>query len=627
MRAAALAAILLLLAGAAQAQCVSATHVFNASRNLSQIPGNHPNMTPNQEDFDSAPLLRAAIAYVVSHIGNGCTELVVDSGTYYFETAVDSDIQPKKMAYAVVPAASGLTVDLKGSDLVFKESYYSALYIDQCTGCVFKNFTIDYKHLPFTQLEVMHVDREGIIAVPEMPIAGQQAWLTPDQLLKQQPGPVQLLGFNTRGGFAQHDYAPWTLLAPLPPFDPSHPHRIVLGPTNKPQRLIQKHDVFIVAARGGGPAIFERNGNGTSFGNITIYTSGGPGIESDGSRAMTFDAIRVMPNEEQFRLVSTAAGGIELNNISGPGTVVQNCTIVGAQDDSIAGNVRVPLVTATAASLDQIQVTVPSGSALPQNPVFFVNGTTGKTIGGPPTGKQYTLTPGTGSAFTVMPALSEKELGEFGTSVVYSWNQFAGERNVIIRDNSVANSYLARGIAFAGVSGLEITGNQVNGTQQAGILVDANLATREGATTSNGPVNNTVITDNRLLSTNMGMSGVGPGMLGAIQIMGYSIYTDVLNKQVNQRAVVEGNTVSGTLRSGIWIGNVYGLSATNNRIMGYHAAGGDLGDGPHLNDGLLPYVRTGFSKPVLGWCVANPPGTALDKSVFPMCHPDDSQNK
>lgn len=627
MRTGVLAAIILLLAGAAQAQCVSGTNVFNASRNLSQIGGNIPNMTPNREGLDSAPLLRAAIAYVVGNIGKGCTELTVDPGTYHFETAVDSDIQPKKMAYAVIPAASGLTVDLKGSDLVFKESYYSAFYINQCTGCVFKNFSIDYKHLPFTQLEVMHVNREDIIAVPEMPLAGQQAWLTPDQLLKQQPGPVQLLGFNTRGGFAQHDFAPWTLLAPLPPFDPSHPHRIVLGPTSKPQRLIQKHDVFIVAARGGGPAIFEQNGNGTNFGNITIYTSGGSGIESDGSQAMTFDAVRVMPNEDQFRLVSTAAGGIELNNMSGPGTVVQDCTIVGAQDDSIAGNVTVPLVRATATSLDQIQVAVPSGSTVPQSPVFFVNGTTGKTIGGPPTGKQYTLTPGTGSAFTVKPALSEKELGEFGTSIVYSWNLFAGERNVIIRDNSVANSYLARGIAFAGVSGLEITGNQINGTQQAGILVDANLVTREGGTTSNGPVNNTVIVNNRLLSTNMGMSGVGPAMLGAIQIMGYSLTTDALTKQLNQRAVVAGNTVGGTQRSGIWIGNVYGLSAANNNIMGYHAAGGDLGDGPYLSDGLLPYVRTGFSKPVVAWCVANPSGTVLDKSAFTMCHPDESQNK
>lgn len=623
MRAAALAAILLLLAGAAQAQCVSGTHIFNASQNLSQIPGNHPNMMPNREDLDSAPLLRAAIAYVVGHIGNGCTELVVDPGSYYFETAIDSGIQPKKMAYAVVPAARGLTVDLKGSDLVFKESYYSAFYINQCTGCAFRNFTIDYKHLPFTQLEVMQVNKEDIIAVPEMPLAGQQPWLTPDQLLKQQPGPVQLLGFNTRGGFAQHDYAPWTLLAPLPPFDPSHPHRIVLGPTSKPQRLIRKHDVFIVAARGGGPAIFEQDGNGTRFESITIYTSGGPGIESDGSRAMMFDAIRVVPNDDQFRLVSTAAGGIELNNMSGPGTVVQNCTIIGAQDDSIAGNVTVPLVTATATSLDEIQVSVPSGSALPQDPVFFVNGTTGKTIGGPPTGKQYTLVPGTGSAFTLKPALNEKELSEFGTSVVYSWNQFAGEGNVIIRGNTVANSYLARGIAFAGVSGLEITDNDVNGTQQAGILVDANLATKEGATTSNGPANNTVITNNRLLSTNMGMSGVGPAMLGAIQIMGYSLHT----KQLNQRAVVEGNTVGGTQRSGIWIGNVYGLSAANNSIMGFHAAGGDLGEGPHLNDGLLPYVHTGFSKAMLAWCVANPPGIVLDRTVFTMCHPDESQNK
>ena len=146
------------LAGAAQAQCVSGTNVFNAPKYLDQI-GPYANMAPNQKDIDSAPLLRAAIAYVVKT--PDCTELAVDKGAYYFETAVSSDIQPVKMAYAVIPpsvpghhappaATTGLTIDLKGSNFIFEESYYSAFYIDQCNGCIFKNFSIDYKHLPFS---------------------------------------------------------------------------------------------------------------------------------------------------------------------------------------------------------------------------------------------------------------------------------------------------------------------------------------------------------------------------------------------------------------------------------------------------------------------------------------------
>ena len=459
----------------------------------------------------------------------------------------------------------------------------------------------------------------------------QPDWPNVDQLYRHQSWvtgqfePLLFQGFDTRDGLPQYEYTAWTLLMPLPPLDPSHPNRITLGSTSKPQRVIQPGDVFIVAARGGGPAIFQQNSAGTSFGNITIYTSGGPGIELDGSQGMTFDAIRILPGPK--RLVSTVAGGIQLNNMSGPGNVVQNCTIFGAQDDSIAGNVTVPLVSATASSVSEI--TLAPGASPPPDRVFFVNGSTGKTIGGPPTGRQYTLTPanksttpGEQSTYSVSPPLNAQQLSEFGTSVVYSWNQYAGDKNVIVQGNYIFNSYLARGIAFAGVSGVEIAGNHVIGTQQAGILLDVNLAAGKTQTTSNGPVNNVLITSNHLYSTNMGMSGVGQAMLGAIQIMGYATDGNVLNKQVNQQALLTGNVVSNTQRAGIWIGNVYGATMGDNDVANFGLAGGDLGNSPHLNDGLLPYAHTAFTKAMLAWCVANPPGTVFDAVMSYMCHPD-----
>jgi hypothetical protein len=393
---------LLILAGAAQAQCVSGTNVFNASQELRQV-STYPNMTPNQPDVDSAPRLRAAITYVLAT--PGCTELVVDKGGYYFETAVSSGIQPVKMAYAVVPAGTGLTVDLHGSNLIFKESYYSAFYINQCNGCVFKNFSIDYKHLPFTQLDVTKVTWEEIIAVP------QPDWPNPYQLYTHQSelagAPVPLQGFDTRNGQAQYEYTAWSIATPTK----DYPHRIALDPASKPQRIIKPGDVFILAARGGGPAILQQNSSGISFGNIVIYTSGGPAIESDNSQGMSFDAFNIVPYAN--RLVSTVAGGIELNDMTGPGNVVQNCVVFGTQDDSIAGNVTVPLVTATATSVSEITLTSsPILPILPQNPVFFVNGTTGQTIGGPPTGRKYTLTPVARSTtvFSVSPPLNAKQV-------------------------------------------------------------------------------------------------------------------------------------------------------------------------------------------------------------------------
>jgi hypothetical protein len=472
--------MLLILAGEAQAYCLPWDHAattFNASRDLNRIHPSLSDMTPNDEGVDSAPLLAAAIKYVIAN--RDCSKLVVDEGAYYFNKVSENK---SKSAYVLIENASSLNIDLRGANLVFKESFYSAFYIDNCNSCTLSNFSIDYQHLPFTQLNVTKVTWEEIIAVP------QPDWPNVDQLYRHQSqvtGQFQSLlfqGFDTRGGVPQYDYTAWTLLMPLPPGKPSHPHRIPLDATSKPQRVIQEGDVFIVAARGGGPAIYEENSAGTTFQNITIYTSGGPGIESWASKAMSFIGIQIVPNAG--RLVSTVAGGIQLNNMSGPGNVVRNCLIIGAQDDSIAGNMSVRLVSATVVG-GGIDIPV----APPNNPVFFVNGTTGETIGGPPTAQNYNLTLKNGTTYSVDPPLTPKQANAFGTSLVYSWDQFAADKSVIVQDNKIWYSYLARGIAFVGVSGVEITHNVVVGTQQAGILVEADMVpSGKDSGFTNGPV-------------------------------------------------------------------------------------------------------------------------------------------
>ena len=52
----------------------------------------------------------------------------------------------------------------------------------------------------------------------------------------------------------------------------------------------------------------------------------------------------------------------------------------------------------------------------------------------------------------------------------------------------------------------------------------------------NGPVNGVGDTGNQLTATNMGMSGVGTGMLGAIEVMSFSIEpTDHSVEQPSQK--------------------------------------------------------------------------------------------
>jgi hypothetical protein len=186
-------AVLLTMVGAAEAQpsstptpCVpnSDSTSFNATTDAHKV--GLVDMKPGA-DYDSAPRLTAAIAYVV---GNpSCRNLVVDPGTYYFYSASPSPVhvQPVKMAYVYIGSATdsnivGLNIDLRGSTLIFKESYYSAFYINGCNGCAFSNFSIDYQHLPFTQLDVKNVHADEITADP------QPGWPTPPQL-SSRPAP------------------------------------------------------------------------------------------------------------------------------------------------------------------------------------------------------------------------------------------------------------------------------------------------------------------------------------------------------------------------------------------------------------------------------------------------------
>jgi hypothetical protein len=587
--------ILLTTAGAAEAQppptpkpCVpnSDSTSFNATTDAHKV--GLVDMKPGA-DYDSAPRLTAAIAYVV---GNpSCRNLVVDPGTYYFYSANAVRGQKAKSTYVYVPQATGLTIDLRGANLIFKESYFTAFYIDKCNMCTFSNFSIDYQHLPFTQLDVKNVHADEITADP------QPGWPSPPQLYAHQAdvggaaANIKFQGFDTRDGVPQYGYMPWKLSTP----PQGRAHRIAVDPKDNPQGVVKKGDVFIVAARGGGPAIDQQSGSATTFKDITIYTSGGPGIESWNSQTTSFIGIRIVPKPNTGRLVSTVAGGIELNNMIGGGFVVRDCVIEGAQDDSIAGN-----ATAPSAAAGMTRELITTAGVPPPNPVFFMNRTTGVAVGGPNTPHQFDLTlvlpP---SSYSVSPGLNWDQLALAGNDAfIYGVNLFGKETGVTVENNTISNSYLARGIGFTGVSNLSITRNTVINTQQAGIYVGVQLP-------ANVPTDRTLIEGNTLTGTNLGMSGVGPHYLGAIEVMAYAADGDVIAPQLSRHVFINKNTVDTTQRAGIWIGNVHGGAVNDNEIKRYGRANGNLGHDPKLNDGLGPNVGQAFASALLAWCTAD----------------------
>ena len=148
-----------------------------------------------------------------------------------------------------------------------------------------RGFSIDYVHLPFTELAVTKVSEQHQLILAT-PLNG--SWPNPGQLYKHQSGlgpvrarphpirnqpssvpslplcPAEVAGFDTRGGLPLYADTNWQIALPLP-----EPHRIPLDP----EHVIAEGDVFIVAARGGGPAIYAKNDRADTFKDITIFTS------------------------------------------------------------------------------------------------------------------------------------------------------------------------------------------------------------------------------------------------------------------------------------------------------------------------------------------------------------------
>ena len=580
--------VILLALGVAWADCVpgSSSTVFNASQDLRKVKVagvQYDNLKPNDVSIDATPRLNAAIDYIIRN--PDCKQLVVDNGEYSFRSLPKGNV-----AYVLIENASNKNFDFRNASFLFEESYFPAFYIHSCNNCSLSNFSIDYVHLPFTQLNVTDVieQKHAIVAVPQ-----NSSWPNPEQLYQHQaavaaPHEVSLYGFDTRDGIPQYGYTRWAIPHHLP-----YPHRIPINPYG----VIQKNDVFIVAARGGGPAIRIRNSQSSILKDVIIHSSAGPGIEAWYSQSISFIGVQIVPGSN--RLVGTVAGGIEFDAVAGPGNLVQNSVILGAQDDSIAGNVPAPYAVVESAT--EGAITLCPGQTLPGSAAFFVNGFSGEMIGNPLKGEQYTLS-ASGAGYTVAPAFTAEEVRSLPGAVIYDPAQFTTPNYMTVENNKISNSYLARGIAFSGIGAIRIDNNTITNTQQAGIYLGSALP-------ANGPVDGAEIAGNQLTATNMGMSGVGTGMLGAIEVMSFSMGRQTISRQPSQKVFISNNKISQTQRAGIWIANAQSGSVDQNDITGYNQAHGNLGNTPHLNFGLESYAKKAFQQEVLGWCTANVSGT------------------
>jgi hypothetical protein len=545
---------------------------LDVSTDLTGLPNPYHepvNMVPTTDlSQDSAHLLQDAIAFVVNWNTNNpsnpyTTITASQPGIFYFNQYVSTVANPTnatQVTYIFPKGLSNVIIDLQGSFLNCLLSYISAFTIDNCSNCIFENFQIDYQDLPFTQLHVLSVDTNSstIRTVPESSTIGQPAFTSVYQLYQAQNtsrpllNPATLYGFDfTRNGKPRYTYGRWTIQPPSGDSD-----TITVEDTPPYLSLIHPGDIFVVEARGGGPAIGLQSSSGLTLRGISIYSTGGVGIQTQFSPLVAIQSVSIEPPPATNRLVSTNAGGIAVNETAWNNSIA-NCKIYGTQDDLISGN-SFALGTVqkelSSSSLCVSIVVIPTFASILKTPnplngmeVTFVDPSSASVLGsatiannapGPP------YKPGTSIQLNLTQPIGPLPANAL---MFYAEPNYRGN-GLIIEDNSISYNTLARGIALSGHTGVSITNNTLTSIQEAGIIC--------GTGGDFGLLSNLTIANNTLNQTNLGTGVVGDTMLAAIQILTTNSDDDLILTQSNQNINMTNNQITGTPRTGIWVMNV-----------------------------------------------------------------------
>jgi hypothetical protein len=556
---------------------------LDVSTDLTGLTGKYHeqvNMVPNDPSQDSASLLQDAVDFVIywntQNPTNAYTTITASQpGTFYFDQAVATVHNPNGNAdqytYIFANGLSNVTIDLSGSLILGQLNFLSVFTIANCNNCTFRNFVIDYQSLPFTEVTVQTVDSNTntLTVTTQRATPGQPAYASPYQLYLNQNivWPIQnaatLHGFDFRNGLPQYSYGRWDI-------EPPAADNGVLTVTDRPSYLdlIQPGDTFVVEARGGGPAIGLASSSAITLSGISIYSTGGVGLQTEFSPSVSIENVSVMPPRGTNRLVSTNAGGIAINETAWNNSIV-NCKISGTQDDSISGNSNALGTVQSQPSSTSLQVSIvdiPSifNTANPLNgmEVTFVDPLSASVLGsatisnapGPP------YKPGNSISVTLTQSIATLPANAL---MFYANPDYRGN-GLVIEDNSISYNTLARGIGLSGHTGVSIVNNTLTSIQEAGIIC--------GTGADYGLLSDFTIANNKLDQTNLGTGVVGDTMLAAIQILTTNSGGDLILTQPNQNINIWNNQITGTPRTGIWVMNVSSGVISGNVLnhTGYH---------------------------------------------------------
>ena len=518
---------------------------INVSQDLVALGIARQNAVPGNSSVDARPLFQAAIQYATA---NGISRIVADPGAYWFLTLQQSG------DYLVLDHVSALTIDLQGSDIYLLNSFATGIYLTGCKGVTLANFTIDYVHLPFTQVRLTGViPANGTLAYETIP-----GWPSPANL-RSPSGSTNYWAIVLRGGF------PIPNAGRLPLAQPTSSSTLQVirdtTPWSQPAVLgaYQPGDIVVVTLRDGESTILASGSDSIVVSGVDIYSSGTMGLHLDSASNSTIAKVRVLPRPGTNRLISTNADGIHLSYLQ-TNNYVQLCYVNRTMDDGIALNSPFLAFVSSAVGTRGLRVTrnfqtqVPNGTAM-----SLINPNTGQTTG------RYVLVSQNGGQTPTYTFDQDLPPVQNGFGLVYADQVNRGLASVV-QNNVVETILFARGIFLGGVAGVTILENTVRQTNCGGIVLHHDLAAYPSAANQNiQVVGNTV-------DQAIGPAAVGTGAIAALGSI-FVLATDAnfipLPAATETNITILNNSITNAGRSALWIGNVNGGTIQGNAVGGY----------------------------------------------------------
>jgi hypothetical protein len=256
----------------------------------------------------------------------GSTELNLDKQHYRFNA---SDMGRRMQAFITITKANNLTINGNDANFWF-ENYIPAISVDSSKNLVFKNISLDWDPLPFSQIVVTAVDSFSITGETESGFRKMTDILSSPGV--RDPD-VKSFVFDSKSGLLKNDVA-----------HTSHDSVTDLGGNLQrfwgvgyggyrynTQNIKPGDRMAIVMRHTHGVRV--RRSEDVSFINFNMYSSPMFGISmSDGGGGLLIKDSRIVPRPGTKRLMSVNGDGIHLTSLK-RGVTIENSEFSAAGDD------------------------------------------------------------------------------------------------------------------------------------------------------------------------------------------------------------------------------------------------------------------------------------------------------